>query len=534
MAVPQRTAPRLHEQEQVLPRAQLYVLIFATGLIIGMANMDTNGISTILPIIAEDLHTGNTISWAGTSSFIANTLFSVLCGRLSDIFGRKVLYIGTLVIFTLGEIACSFAQSGPMLYAFRAITGLSSGGIGNLAMIIVSDVITLSERGKYQGIAGSCVAVGNIIGPFVAAGFATGATWRAFFWLMAPLGVISIVLATWLFPHSKPTDGFRENLKKVDFAGSFTYSAFIILLLIPVSSGGLYYAWDSPTVISMLSVSIVAFLLFILIEWKWAPLPMIPLSLFRKRDVTAMLAQTFFIGWIYQTSTYFLPLYYQSLRGFSPLASAGLLTPITGVQVIVSALSGLYISKSGKYGGVIRLGMLACLLGSGLMILFEENTSPGICVAILAVFGVGIGNTNQPVIVALQAHTAKEMRAVVISTRVFFRFLGGACGVAASSAILQGALQKSLPPQYQYIANSAYALPPLDDEGRAVVIPAYLHSIRNVFIANTALSFFALLGCLLWKDEGFEARPPNAAEHNDEIIQEVEPTKEVVSKVDAL
>ncbi|KAI2629624.1 major facilitator superfamily domain-containing protein [Hypoxylon sp. NC1633] len=510
----------LHEQQQVLPKAQLYVLVFACGLILGVANMDTNGISTILPVIADDLKTGNTISWAGTASFIANTLFSVLYGRLSDIFGRKELFIGTLALFTVGELICSFSTSGPMLYVLRALTGLSTGGITNLTMIIISDVITLAERGKYLGMIGSFLALGNIAGPFIAAGFAMGSTWRGFFWLMAPLGALSTAAAAWLTPRKAPTDSFRTNILKIDFAGSFTYSVAIVLALIPISGGGVYYAWDSPLVIAMLTVSVVMFMLFLLVEWKWAPLPMIPLTMFRTRDVCALFAQTFLVGWMYQTSTYFLPLYFQNLRGWSPLVSAGLLTSLTGFQVFVSAASGIYMSKTQKYGGVIHLGNLCCLLGSGLMIRFDENTHPAVIIVILGVYGIGIGNSNQPMIVALQAHTPVEMRAVVISCRVFFRFLGGACGVAASGAILQGSLATELTSQFQYIVNSAYSLPPLSPADQAVVIPAYMHSIRNVFISNTAIMAFAMLGSFFWKDHGFDARPTDPTEQQSEVTSQ--------------
>ncbi|KAI0382015.1 major facilitator superfamily domain-containing protein [Hypomontagnella monticulosa] len=504
----------LHDQEQLLPKPKLYLLVFVSGLIIGVANMDTNGISTILPAIASDLDAGNTIAWAGTASLIANTLFSVLYGRLSDIFGRKALFIITLVLFTVGELVCSFSSNGPMLYLFRAITGLSTGGIGNLTMIIISDVITLVDRGKYQGIIGSFQVLGNIIGPFIGAGFAMTLTWRGFFWLMAPLGAISIFGAAWVLPKTTPTDSFRVNVKKIDYLGALSYSAAIVLLLIPVSSGGSYYAWDSPMVISMLVISVILFGVFLLVEWKYAPLPMIPLSMFKTRDVSALFAQTFLVGWVYQTSTYFLPLYFQNLRGWSPLVSAALLTPITAVQVISSSASGTYITKTKRYGGVIHLGNICCLVGSGLMIILNEDTHPAAIVVILAIFGVGYGNSNQPMVVALQAHTPKDQRAVVISCRVFFRFLGGACGVAASSAILQGSLMGDLPEPFRYIANAAFSLPILTPESQGVVLPAYQQSIRNVFIANTAIMAFAMLGSFFWKDKGLESRP------GDTVVQE--------------
>ena len=231
------------------------------------------------------------------------------------------------------------------------------------------------------------------------------------------------------------------------------------------------------------------------------------MSIFRTRDVCALLAQTFALGWVYQTDLYFLPLYFQNLRGWSSIASAGLLTPIIGVQVVVSAVSGRYISKKKRYGGVIRLGLGLCLTGSGLMIMFDDSTHPAVCVIILLLVGIGVGNSNQAMVVALQAHTPKGLRAVVISCRNFFRFLGAACGVAVSSAVLQKSLRSALPQGYEYISHSTYSLPLLNQTSRPVVIPAYATATRNVFITNASVMGFSVLACLFWRDNGLEIRP---------------------------
>ena len=167
-----QTGTMLRNQENFLPKRRLMVVIATLGVVLAVANMDANGISTILPQIAEDLHAQNTISWVGTSSLIATTVFSVLYGRLSDIFGRTTLFVGACLLFAVADLVCGFAPDPPMLYVFRAVAGLSGGGIGNLAMIVASDIVVLSERGRYQGICGSFMALGNVVGPFIAAAFA--------------------------------------------------------------------------------------------------------------------------------------------------------------------------------------------------------------------------------------------------------------------------------------------------------------------------------------------------------------------------
>lgn len=164
----------LHNQENILEKKKLMMVAAALASTLVVCNMDRNGISTILPIIARDIHAEATISWAGTASIIASTAFSVQYGRISDIFGRNTIFFASCILMGVSDLACAFANSGPLLYVFRGFAGLANGGIQNIVLIIVSDVVTLERRGLYQGIVGAFVALGNVIGPFVAAGFAEG------------------------------------------------------------------------------------------------------------------------------------------------------------------------------------------------------------------------------------------------------------------------------------------------------------------------------------------------------------------------
>ena len=203
----------------------------------------------------------------------------------------------------------------------------------------------------------------------------------------------------------------------------------------------------------------------------------------------------------------FLPLYFQNLRGWTSLASAGLLTPIIGVQVFVSAAAGRWVSKKKHYAGVIRLGFAIYLVGASLMIIFDRDTHPVVCVVILLTAGTGVGMCTQAIIVALQAHTPKSQRAVILSCRNFFRFLGAACGVVVSAAALQKQLKDDLPPQYRHLADSSYYLPPLDGNDRSTVLASYRKAIRSVFIINAAMMLVTGLLCFLWKDRGLDMRP---------------------------
>lgn len=302
----------LHDQTQLLPKKELLVVfsIMATALLVCF--VDQNGIGVLLPSIAKDLHAQSTIAWAGTSALIANTVFQVLYGRLSDLFGRKVMLLSALALLSFSDLVCGLAPNATVLYVFRGLAGVANGGITSLSMMIVSDIVTLQQRGKYQGILGTMVGLGNAIGPLIAAGFEEHTTWRGLFYLLAPL-VLLAVLASWKFlPSNMPKLNFRETIEKVDFLGLITGTAAVILLLIPISEGGHDgVSWSSPMIISMLTVGGVCGVAFILIEWRFAKLPMMPLSMFRAPSVAVMLIQNVLFGATYYSYLYYIPLYYQ-------------------------------------------------------------------------------------------------------------------------------------------------------------------------------------------------------------------------------
>lgn len=371
----QRAAEKaLHDQTNILPFGQLMVVFtgLATSLVITF--VDQNGISVTLPTIARDLGAQDTISWAGTSSLIANTMFTVLYGRLSDIFGRKVVYLSALILLCIADLLCGLAQNPAMFYVFRGLAGVAGGGVTSLTMIIVSDVVTLEQRGKYQGILGASLGVGNIIGPFIAAAFIMRSTWRGFFWMISPLAALSAVVGYFLIPNNARNDRFRKNIGRIDWYGVLASSIGIIFLLIPISGGGSYFPWDSPMVISLLVIGGLSFIAFIFIEWKVAALPMLPgmcfffgvqfkvltdiniVQFFRNRVITTLFLQSFLLGAVYQAYLYYLPLYYQNARGWSPIVSAALTAPMVACQSIASICSGQYISRLKRYGEIIWVG----------------------------------------------------------------------------------------------------------------------------------------------------------------------------------
>jgi MFS family permease len=371
-------------------------------------------------------------------------------------------------------------------------------------MMIISDIVTLEQRGKYQGFLGAGIGGGNAVGPLLSAAFSIHQTWRAFFWFLAPCGAIAGVIGWYYLPSTMPKGNAKQQFRLIDWAGIVTATVAIVLILIPLSGGGSYFEWDSPMVISMLAVGGCSFIAFLYVEWKVATLPMMPLSMFRNAPVAAILAQNFFFGMVYYSNLYYIPLYIQNVRGWSVLISAGFLVAINVPQSCISTLSGIFISRYKRYGIVIWTGFLIWTLGAGLIISFSRSTSPAAIALILAVSGIGAGCIFQPVLIALQAHCSKPQRAAVISNRNFLRSSGGAVGLSISAQVLQSSLRKNLPERLVGIARDTYALPVLDAADLDVVRDAYMKAIRMVFIVLAPMMGMCLLLCLLIQDRGLQ------------------------------
>ncbi|KUJ23010.1 MFS multidrug transporter-like protein [Mollisia scopiformis] len=508
----------------ILPKAKLIVVFCGLAFALLICFIDQNSIGIALPTIGADLNAATTIPWAGTSSLIANTVFQVLYGRLSDIVGRKVVFLSAVGLLALGDLLCSFAKTGPQLYAFRGIAGVGTGGITALAMMIVSDVVTLENRGKYQGILGSCVGMGNAIGPFLAAAFIQTATWRALFWFICPMAVLSGIMVLFTLPPSKVHGDLKTKVRAIDYYGILFSSSAILLLLIPVSGGGTYFDWNSPMVISMLILGGICMVLFVVVEWKFAVMPMMPLPLFKNPAISAIMIQNLLFGVVYYSHLYYLPIYYQNVRGFTPLLSAALIIPFVAGQSTFSILSGQYVSRNKRYGEVIWTGYALWTLGAGLVLLFNRTTPRWKMVVILIVEGAGVGNVFQPTLVAAQAHSLKRDRAVVISVRNFLRSMGGALGLAISSAIFSNSLKKSL--------KSATAVPEdvktgilaailrvpdlseLSSVQKEEVLESYMDASRSVFYIWAPFIGVCLILCFLIKDKGL-TRPEEKQEVED-------------------
>ncbi|ODV81083.1 MFS efflux transporter [Suhomyces tanzawaensis NRRL Y-17324] len=503
----------------ILSTKRILVCLSALALASVISFADQTGITVGLPQIAEDLNAQNTINWAGTASLLANTVCQVLFGRMSDIFGRKNVLMACLLILAIGDIACAVARTGVQFFIFRALAGIGNGGVSSLSMVILSDIVTLKQRGKFQGILGSSVGIGNAIGPFLMAGFIRAGTWRGFYYFLAPMCVVVMVAIYFLIDgRGKELNGVisrKEKFKKIDYLGSLTITAGLTLVLVPISGGGSSYLWSSALVIVTFIIGGLLCIAFIIVEWKIPELPMIPLRLFKNPSLCLLFASNFFFGASYFSFTYYLPYYFQVVKGKDTIHTSIFVLPLVLTQAIMSVVAGQIISYSGRYLYVVMAGFATWTLGNGLLLLWDRNLNDGIIILILLIMGSGVGFSFQPSMVAVQAQARKADRAVVISTRNVMRSLGGCIGIALGSTIVSNSMLSQLnttkahdmlPLSYieSLKANiySKVSTDGLNIAQQTYVKDLYVKALHNYFYMIIPFMGFCLLSCFFVKDRG--------------------------------
>lgn len=329
--------------------------------------------------------------------------------------------------------------------------------------------------------------------------------------------VIAIVI-----PPSTVSGNAWSKLRMIDWLGLFINFAAVILVLIPISEGGSAYAWDSALVIAMLTIGGLLIISFVVVEWKFAKLPMMPIRLFQSdKSANLVLIQGTLHGVVYWANLFYVPLYLQNVRGYSPIMSGVIILPMVASHGVGSLISGQIISKTGHYGPTIIFSNCVWVIGASLQSIYTR-TSPVWAICLIGFLqGIGIGGAFQPGLVALLAHSRKADRAVANSLRNFLRILGGSVGLTISGTILNNTLKSRLTgflsaDIVSQLTSSVYALKSLDltSEQYERVMDAYMSGMHTIFIMYAPIIGICFLCAVFIKDEGVaekDAKPNTAS-----------------------
>ncbi len=408
------------------------------GLMSGMflAALDQNVVGTAMKTIADELHGLDQQVWVTTAYLITSTISTPIYGKLSDLYGRKKFFLTAITIFIIGSALCSFATSMPMLSVFRAVQGLGAGGLFSLALAIVGDIVPPRERAKYQGYFLAVFGTSSVFGPIIGGFFAEAPTiigltgWRWVFLINVPVGIIALILVTRTLHlhHVK-----RQAV--IDWLGAFTLVVGVVPLLL-VAEQGRTWGWTSVASIACIVVGLVGLIAFVIVESRMGDTALIPLRIFKNRTIVIALSGGFVIGAGMFGGMITIPQYLQIVHGSTPTMSGVQLLPMVLGMMIASVLSGQLISRTGnvRIFPIIGVGLMTVALA--LLSRIGADTPWWQLITLMAIFGLGLGNTMQPLTLAVQSSVAPREIGMATSSATFFRQMGGTLGVAVFLSLL--------------------------------------------------------------------------------------------------
>jgi EmrB/QacA subfamily drug resistance transporter len=481
------------------------------GVMTGMfiAALEATVVGTAMPTVIASLGGLNHYSWVFSAYLVTSTVTVPVWGKLSDLYGRRLLYQIGVGIFLLGTLLSGFSDSMTQLIIFRAIQGLGAGALIPLGMTIIGDIFTLEERAKMQAYFSGVWGISSVIGPVIGGFLTDQLSWRWVFFINLPIGVVAALIMGFALKepkvHAKP---------KIDYAGAtLLMLAISLLMLAMVEGGGAVEALFAPLNIIIFAVSIILLLVFALVE-KRAADPIIPFELFKNRMVSISIAAGFLAGVAMFGAISFIPLFAQGALGATATEAGSLLTPLMLSWISMSIVGGRLILKTG-FRPITIAGFAILTVGFIFLASFQRDTPRFWLYFDLVLIGMGLGLTMLTLLIAVQQAVDRTKLGVATSLNQFSRAIGGAFGVAIMGVVLTAGLASELnkaaqngsssmsPQQAAEFASNPNAL--IEPQAKAQIPPETLEilqdsmatSIHQVFWVAAVLSGLAFLVSLL-------------------------------------
>jgi EmrB/QacA subfamily drug resistance transporter len=474
------------------------ILTVFGGLMAGMllSSLDSNIMSTAIPTIVGDLGGLDHVAWVGTAYLLTSTSVTPLYGKLSDLYGRRLMFQVAITLFILGSVGAGLAQSMLHLVVARGVQGLGGGGLMSLAFVIIGDVVPARERGRYVGLFMSVFAFSSVAGPLAGGFFVDNLSWRWIFWINLPLGVAALVITS-----SALRLPFARQDRRIDVPGVVLLIAAVSSLVLMTTWGGSEYAWGSPVIVGLGIASVMLTAAFVVVERRAAE-PLLPLRLFSNSIFSVTTVIGLALGTIMFGASYFLPLYLQVVTGASATASGLLLVPLMAGITVSSVAIGRLTTRTGRYKIFPIIGLGIASVGIGLLTQLGMDTSRAYTSTAMAVLGVGMGMALPTISLAVQNSVDWRDLGIATSLVTFFRSLGGAIGLAAFGAIFTARLTSGLADRLpdgvtvaaDELLNSPKQIGELEPALRDAVVGSVADAVSQIYVVALPL---VVLACVM-------------------------------------
>ncbi|WP_050613733.1 MDR family MFS transporter [Bacillus testis] len=403
-----------------------------TGLMIGMffSSLEQTVVGTAMPTIVAELNGFNIFAWVTTAYMIASTTVVPIVGKLSDIYGRRKLYLLGAIIFVIGSGLCATANTMEQLVLYRGLQGVGGGMIMPLSQTIIGDIFTAEQRAKWQGVFGALYGLSSVLGPFLGGIIVDYVSWHWIFLINMPFGFISALLIFNGLKH----EPVRKGKVSIDFFGIFTLIPAIILLLLGMTFGGDKFAWNSPTSYALFGTVFVLLLIFAYIERRVKD-PVLDLAFFKNRVFAVSNALGFFLGLGMFGAVMFVPMFMQGILGVSPTQAGSTMTPMMIALIVSSVIGGRLLLRL-KFRTVLAAGMCIAALGFYLMSTMGLDSTRLQAYSYMVVLGLGMGLVMPTITIAIQSEFSSSQLGAVTSAATFFRSIGGTIGVTVLNSVM--------------------------------------------------------------------------------------------------
>lgn len=513
----------------VLTHRQIMTVL--AGLMLGMlvAALSQTIVATALPTIVGELGGQEQLAWVVSATLLTSTASTPIWGKLSDLYGRKVMFQAAIAVFVIASLAAGFAQNMAQLISVRAVQGLGVGGLMALSQAIIGDVVSPRERGRYQGYIGSVFGLATVAGPLLGGFLVEHLSWRWTFWSGIPIGIVALLVTERVLKLP-----FPRRRHAIDWLGAFFIVASVSALLLMLSLGGKEFAWNSAWTYGLIAVSLLTLVAAIWQERRSAE-PIMPPHLFTNHTFVITSLAGFIVGVAMFGAIVFLPQYLQIVKGETPTASGLLTLPLMAGLLITSIVSGRIISHTGRYKLFPVAGLLIAAVGLGMLSLLHVHTSLIVASVYMFVTGFGIGLVMQVLVLAAQNAVAHKDLGVATSGATFFRSMGGAVGVAIFGALLSHRLRDSIPaaltkagvPPEQLAAAAAGGtsgtpaqIAALPEPVHTAVITGFADAIQTAFLAAVPFAIAGFLVILFLRETPLRQRP--TAQVHDQRVTHID------------
>jgi len=402
------------------------------GLMLGMfvASLSQTIVGPAMPRIVAELGGMDHYSWIATAAMLVSAVAVPIVGKLSDIFGRRWFYLGGLAVFMVGSVLAGLSTNFWFLVFARAVQGLGMGTLMPLSQTIIGDIIPPRQRGKYQGIMGAVFGVTSVAGPLIGGVITDSFGWRWLFYLTLPLGIVAFFVIL-KFLHL----GHTPRKVTLDWLGMFTLAPGLVIGLLATSWGGTTYAWSSPTIIIMYVVAAVLLTAFVFVELH-AEEPLLPIGLLGRSVIGLSVLAAFAISVAMFGAIIYIPVYAQGVMGVNATNSGAILIPLSLAMIVLSIISGLLISRFGRYKEIMLTGLVVLVVGYWLLTRVAYGDSQWHLTLAMVVIGIGLGLSMQVYTLVVQNAVKQNELGIATAAVQFFRNVGSTVGIAVLGTVM--------------------------------------------------------------------------------------------------